>query len=253
VQQLRSSAPLVQLRLLKHPAVLAGDVCATVLGVAMYMNLSAVTEFVQLPRSSEYGFGTSVVAAGLILVPMSTLMLAGSRMLPTLERLLGIRMVLTVGCLVVGVAGAIFALRHGALWEAFVMMGILGLGLGTTYAAIPGLIVRSVPARETGSAMGFYQVVRYVGFSLGSAITASILASHDSNSTGRPTLTGYTTVLWTAGAICVVAAILAWVLPARGQEVPPQQRIDEEEVRLLEQSEGDDVIVGTALAQRAPD
>ena len=39
--------------------------------------------------------------------------------------------------------------------------------MGFTFAAIPGLIVRAVPSEETGSAMGFYQVVRYVGFSIG--------------------------------------------------------------------------------------
>jgi hypothetical protein len=36
----------------------------------------------------------------------------------------------------------------------------------------------SAPGSETGSATGFYQEVRYLGFSLGSALTASILASH---------------------------------------------------------------------------
>ncbi len=40
------------------------------------------------------------------------------------------------------------------------MMAIVGVGLGYTFAAIPGLIVRAVPEEETGSAMGFYQVVR---------------------------------------------------------------------------------------------
>jgi len=40
-----------------------------------------------------------------------------------------------------------------------------------------GKLVRAVPEHETGSAMGFYQVVRYVGFSLGSALAAALLAS----------------------------------------------------------------------------
>jgi MFS family permease len=231
--------------------VLAGNVCATVLGVAMYMNLSAVTEFVQAPRSGGYGFTASVVVAGLILVPMSLLMLAGSRVLPSLVRHVGIRVVLAVGCLIVALAGAIFALWHGALWEAFLMMGVLGIGLGTTYAAIPGLIVRSVPAHETGSAMGFYQVVRYVGFSLGSATAASILAGHTPASTGEPTLSGYTVVLWTAGVVCIFAAILAWILPARGQEIPPERRLDDDETRLLEQTDGDDLVVGTPPARQA--
>ena len=78
VQQLHTHAPLVDLRLLRHPAVLAGDGCALVLGVAMYMNLSAVTEFVQLPRSGGFGFSASVVVAGLTLIPLSVCMLTAS-------------------------------------------------------------------------------------------------------------------------------------------------------------------------------
>jgi MFS family permease len=139
-----------------------------------------------------------------------------------------------------------FAFLHGELWESFVMMGILGIGLGTTYAAIPGLIVRSVPPRETGSAMGFYQVVRYVGFSLGSAVTASILTSHTSSSTGRPDLVGYTTVFWAAAAICILAALLAWVVSVRGErDEAPGSTLDDDEVRLLEQTEGEDLVVGS--------
>ncbi len=136
-------------------------------------------------------------------------------MLPTLLRLLGVRLLLTFGCLVVAVGAAFFALFHDALWQAFVMMGLLGVGLGTTYAAIPGLIVRSVPQRETGSAMGFYQVVRYVGFSLGSALAAAILAGHTTG--GQPGVAGYTMVLWVAVGICVMAGGLAWILPARAE------------------------------------
>ncbi|HEX3567753.1 MAG TPA: MFS transporter [Acidimicrobiales bacterium] len=244
-QQLHSQAPLVNLRLLRHPAVLTGDVCAMVLGIAMYMGLSAGTEFVQHPRSGGFGFSASVVVAGLILIPLSAFMLLGSRALPTLVRYLGVRTLLTVGCLIVAASCVFFALFHGALWESFVMMGILGIGLGTTYAAIPGLIVRSVPPSETGSAMGFYQVVRYVGFSLGSAVTASILTSHISSSTGQPALVGYTTVFWAAAAICVVAALLAWGVSVRGeQDQAHGSRLDDEEVRLLEQTEGEDLVVG---------
>jgi MFS family permease len=241
-QQLHTRAPLVELRLLRHPAVLAGDGCALVLGVAMYMNLSAVTEFVQLPRSGGFGFSASVVIAGLTLIPLSACMLTASRALPVLVKHIDVRAVLAIGSLTVAAAGIFFALFHSSLWQAFFMMGLLGVGLGTTYAAIPGLIVSTVPRRETGSAMGFYQIVRYVGFSLGSALTASILAGHNSSFTGQPALGGYTMVLWVAGAICVVAAIVSWVVPATGHDVPTKERLEEFEVRLLEQTEGENVV-----------
>ncbi len=214
-QQLRTTAPLVELRLLRHPAVLTGDGCALVLGVAMYMYLSGVTTFVQSPSENGYGFGASVVIAGLCLVPFSITSLAASRALPWLGRTVGVRAVLPVGCLVVAAAGAFFAMFHTALWQAFVMLGIVGLGLGTTFAAIPGLVVGAVPERETGSAMGFYQVVRYIGFSIGSALAAALLAGHTAPGNALPDEGGYTLLLWVAATICVLAAALAWVLPGR--------------------------------------
>ena len=243
-QQLRAKTPLVELRMLRHPAVLAADACAIVLGVAMYMNLSAVTEFVQLPRTDGFGFSASAVVAGFVLVPLSVFMLSGSRTLPTLVGRFGIRVVLTAGCFVVAFSSVLFAVFHSALWEAFVMMGVLGLGLGTTYAAIPGLIVQSVPAEETGSATGFYQVARYVGFSTGSALTAATVSGFAARN-GAPTLQGYTTALWISVVICVLAAALAWFLPTRGAKVAAADRVSDEETLLLEETEGDSYVLET--------
>ncbi|WP_242884824.1 MFS transporter [Actinomadura litoris] len=233
VQQSRAENPLVQLRLLRHPSVFAADACAMVLGVAMYMALSGVTEFVQSPRSGGFGFSASAVVAGLVLIPLSFLMLGSSRFLPALVSLMGARAVLALGCLVSALGCGFFAVVHGALWQAFVMTGVLGVGLGTTFAAIPGLIVEAVPARETGSAMGFYQVVRFTGFSLGSALTATVLAAH-AGGDGQPAVGGFTMVLWIAAGICVVAAALAWFPRARAQRPPA------DEIRLPEQT-GDDL------------
>lgn len=132
-----------------------------------------------------------MVVAGLCLVPFSLTSLLASRALPWFSGLFGQRALLPFGSLIVALSGAFFALAHGALWQAFVMMGVLGAGLGATFAAIPGLIVRAVPEHETGSAMGFYQVVRYVGFSLGSALAAALLASETLAGGPLPTEQGF--------------------------------------------------------------
>jgi MFS family permease len=213
--QLRTAAPLIELPLLRHRAVLTADASAFFLGMAMYIDLSVVTAFVQAPPASGYGFGASVLTAGLCLVPFSVTSLLASRTLPLATRVLGPRGVLPVGCLVIGAAGAFFALDHGHLAEAFVVMAIVGAGLGYTFAAIPGLIVRAVPEQETGSAMGFYQVVRYIGFSIGSALAASILAAHTPVGQHLPTESGFAIALWVGAGLCVVAAVVAWVVPGR--------------------------------------
>jgi MFS family permease len=233
VQELHAAAPLVQLRLLHHPAVLTGDVCAVVLGVAMTMNLSGVTEYVQTPRAAGYGFSASVVVAGLCLLPLSAFSLAASRALPCVTKLVGSRALLSLGSLTVAAASAFFAVFHTSLWQAFVMMGLLGAGLGSTFAAIPGMIVSAVPDSETGSATGFFQVARYIGFSLGSALAASLLASHTAAGQQLPSETGYTVGFWVAVAICAAAATLAWTLPTRGRAPSGREELmDEDDAEL---------------------
>lgn len=238
--ELRTPRPLVQLRLLAHPSVLVGDACALVLGVAMYMAISGMTEFVQSPRADGFGFSASPVSAGLVLIPLSVVMLLSSRALPHLTRRAGIRSVLGAGCLVAGGGCAFFALAHGALWEAFVMSAVLGAGLGVTFAAIPGVIVEAVPADEVGSAMGFYQVIRFTGFSWGSALTATVLAT-SGGADGTPEAAGFTTVQWIAAGVCALAALVAWSVPRGHEHVPAARKISAEDTRLLEETEGDEL------------
>ena len=228
-QQLHARAPLVELRLLRNPAVLTGNGCAIVLGIAMYTYLSGVTEFVQTPSEAGYGFSASVVVAGLCLVPLSIFSLLASRALPWLTALVGPRAVLPLGSLVVALAGAFFAaLPHVAV------AGVRDDGDRRDRARLdlrgdPRAHRGRGPESETGSAMGFYQVVRYIGFSLGSALTASILASHTPAGQHLPTESGFTLALWIAVGICIAAAALAAILPARGRISDPREELLGEE------------------------
>jgi MFS family permease len=158
-----------------------------------------------------YGFSASVAVAGLCLVPFSVLSLAASQAVPRLTRIVGARALLPIGSLVVAAAGIFFALFNDAWWTAFVMMAVVGTGFGLTYAVIPGLIVAAVPESETGSATGFYQVLRYIGFSLGSALFAAVLAAHSSGQR-LPEESGYTVAMWIATGLCAMAAVIAWTL-----------------------------------------
>jgi MFS family permease len=236
VQQLRSAAPLVDLRLVRNRRVLTGYVCVMVAGMAMYMYLSAVSEYVQTPQSTGYGFGASVVVAGLCLVPFSIATLIGSRALGFSARLVGARNVLPAGSLLVAVGGLLFALLDEHLWGSFAMMAVFGLGCGITFGAIAGMIVRAVPETQTGSATGFYQVVRYIGFSVGSALAASVLASETPAGSRLPHQSGFTTIAWIGIGICIASAILAWVLPGgggdRAEPDASERRRAEEEAEL---------------------
>jgi len=227
-RQLRVREPLVDLSQLRHRAVLGADLSASLLGIALYMFFTVITEFVQTPSAEGFGFGASTTVAGLCLVPFSAASLLGSRLMTATLRRSGFRAALGIGGLAIAAAGVFFALVHGALWQACVMMALLGIGFGFTFAAIPGLITRAVPPREVGSAMGFYQVVRSIGFSAGSALVASILASHAVAGSAFPAVGGYTTSLWIGAGIALFATLVAVTLAPREERTP--RPVDDDEL-----------------------
>ena len=81
---------------------------------------------------------------------------------------------------------------------------------------------------------------RFTGFSLGRALAATVLAAHVGGN-GQPTLGGYTAALWISAGFCVLAAALAWFLPARSARLTSAERLPVDRIRVLEQIDGDDL------------
>ncbi len=237
-RELSTPDPLVDLRLVRHRVVLTANVVGGVLGMAMYIAIALMTQFAQLSTPSGFGLGQSVFTAGLTLVPLSAGSFLASRFLPALQRRLGQRAVLAFGCLVVGAGMVFFAATAETLWQSLVAMGIIGIGLGLTFAALPGLIVVATPRSETGSATGFYQVSRYVGFSIGSGLSITLVRAF-----GAPVSGAYRATFVVAAAICVLAAIISWVLPGR---TPPAAG---RRIERLEREEGITASAGLELLE----
>jgi len=174
-----------------------------------------------------------------VLVPLSIGTFLASRLLVPYERRFGVRSMIPLGALVFGAAATYFALDHGSLWQAFVTMGIVGLGIGFTFAAMPGFIIRSVPPAETGSATGFYQVLRNIGLSVGSAFGAAVLLANTRPGATFPDVDGFRVALIISAGLGVVTAVLAFVLPGRhapgAGPLAVQEGPDPEETRMEEE------------------
>jgi MFS family permease len=133
------------------------------------------------------------------------------------------------GAIIFALAAGFFAVEHRALWEAFVAMGFAGLGVGFTFAAMPGFIVRAVPPSETGSAMGFYQVLRSIGLSVGSAFSAAVLTAYTHAGHSLPTEQGFGIALYISSALCLLTAVLSYVLPGKTPTRSAQDQGDVDE------------------------
>jgi branched-subunit amino acid ABC-type transport system permease component len=76
---------------------------------------------------------------------------------------------------------------------------------------MPNLIIDAVPLQQTGEATGFNALVRSVGSSLGSQVSATVLAA--SAVGGIPTDAGFTHAFAISAVVAACAGALAVVLP----------------------------------------
>jgi len=205
ILEARTDRPLVDVRLLRHPAVAAANLVMLTGGVGSYLLLSLITRYVQTPAAAGYGFGLNTFEAGLVLVPFSLLGFAAGRLVPAVRRELSARTLLAASTIVVLAAFVFFALVRRHLAEPVIAISILGFGVGAFSAAMPAVILAATPKAETAGAMSVNQVVRSVGFSIGSALGGLILAAHTINVFPREA--GYTTAAWT-GAATTTATLL---------------------------------------------
>jgi predicted MFS family arabinose efflux permease len=214
-QELRVAHPLVDLRLVRNRLVLTADVTGLFAGVGMYLLMSLVIRYVQTPTSAGYGLGEDVVIAGFVLLPFSVASITATRVVPRLARRTSPERVLPIGCGIFVLATVLFVVARGSLWQVMVLMAVAGLGVGCSFAALPGLIVRAVPAEETGSAMSFNQVVRYVGYSIGSALSATVLEAHTPARQLLPKEHGYDVAALVGCTALVLAGVLSFALGGR--------------------------------------
>ena len=212
---LRARTPLVDLRLARGRTAATAHVAALLIGLANYLVLSSVPLLAQTPRSTGYGFGASAVVAGLLLLPFSVGSVVSGRLSAVISARWSPRVLLPLGASVLGVALLLFAFERGSLWAICIDTAVAGLGVGTTFAGLPALVVAAVPPRETGSAMSLNQVLRYSGFSIGSATTATVLEATTPAGAADPTSTGYTVIAVIGLVTCLVMAVVTWLMPSR--------------------------------------
>jgi MFS family permease len=207
----RSSNPLVDMKMMRVRGVWTTNTAAFLIGAGMYSAFVIIPQFAQLPKSTGFGFGSSIVVSGLFLLPMaSTMMLMSLMAGPTAARY-GSRLALIVGTAITAFAFVILVVAHSHPIYLLVSSGLMGIGIGLAFAALGNLIVGAVPPHQTGIASGMNTVMRTLGGALGAQIAATFIAGHTAH--GLPTVTGFTESFALATAFLLAGIVAAVGVP----------------------------------------
>lgn len=222
VVEIRSDEPLVDMSMMRIRGVWTTNLAAFLLGAGLYASFIIYPEFAQLPTSTGFGFGASVVVSSLYLLPSAFGMGLLGTIAGRVARVYGSKLALVVGTAVTGVSFAFLAVAHAHPWNMLVSSTLLGIGIGLAFSALGNLIVQAVPPTQTGIASGMNTVMRTLGGALGGQLSATFIADHMAN--GYPTVTGFTLSFIMAAAflaVGVVAGLLVPGLPSR-DAAPPE-------------------------------
>jgi len=215
VYQLRRRDPLVDLRVSARRPVLFTNLASIMVGFALYAMALSFPQLLQAPASTGYGLGQTMVESGLTLAPNGLVMMLLSPVSARLITRFGPRPTLMSGALVIATGYAFAIVLMDNAFELITASVIIGAGVGIAYAAMPALIMGSVPVTETASANGLNSLMRSVGTAISSAVMAAMLAQLTITVGGLqvPSLAGFRATFAVAAFVALAGALLAALVP----------------------------------------
>lgn len=224
VVELRVPEPMIDISLMRDRAVFWTNLAAVFTGFAMFGTFLLVPAFVQMGRGLPaalqaqvpYGFQSTVIVAGLYLLPASATILVVGPIGGILERHVGAKVLVMGGMVTLGIGGLALALAHSTGGQIVLAMSLVGIGVGLAYAMLAKLIIDSVQPSVTGVAMGMNTVMRTIGGVIGGQVGAAILSARTIPGTGGlPQESAFTITFLLAGVVAIIGALGCIRIPRR--------------------------------------
>jgi len=210
--EVRSPAPLVDMTMMRVRGVWTTNLAAFLLGGGLYAWFLLLPQFAQLPRSTGFGYGASVVAAGLYLLPCAVGMGVLGSVAGRVERRFTSRRALIAGAAISAVACGWLTFNSRHPYDMLISSALLGVGIGLAFAALGNLIVQAVPPSQTGVASGMNTVLRTLGGAVGGQVAATFVAGDMVR--GLPALAGFTRTFAMAALFLVLCLVAGVLIPA---------------------------------------
>ena len=171
--------------------------------------LVLLPRFLGAPASSGYGFAAGPTEVGLLMVSWAVAGFAGAWSAAGVAARLGDTAPQALGGTALALGIALIAAVHEHPWEIVAGLVLAGFGFTLANNGVISLIVHVVRPSETGAATGMSTVIRQIGSSLGTQISAAVVAGAVLAGTDLPTEGAYTLALAIAAAGALASVALA--------------------------------------------
>ncbi|GAA4716320.1 MFS transporter [Phytohabitans rumicis] len=221
----RTAVPVVDLRLLRLPALAATNIATVVISVGMFAAVTIIPQYAQTPTRAGYGFGDGPAETGLLMAPTALLMVVTAPLAARLSRRTSGRATFQLGAVLAAVGLGMLGFVHSAPWQFYVAGAILGAAYGFAFASVGTLVVGAVEHHQTGAASGINTILRTIGGALGAQLAVVVLANSATAPSPLPTEAGYTTAFLASAGIAALAFLAALAIPGTMWRVTVPRRV----------------------------
>lgn len=208
--ELRSTAPLLRLRLLGN-RLFRSTSTAMAVGTAAFLGALFV-----VPLFFQLGFGLTALQSGLNTLPEALGVMLGAQLgSRVLYRRLGPRRLIVLGLIGMAASLALMALidTRGDLWWMRLLMLGMGLAMGQVVVSTQAATFATISPEDTGHASSLFAMTRQLGSAAGIALLATVFTAVGTTRTVAGHTTPNLTAYHAAFLVAAVVALLA-VLPA---------------------------------------
>ena len=213
----RRVGALIDLRLLQHWSLASASLLLFLSGVTLYGAMLLMPLYFQEVR------GTTVLQAGLLLIPQGVGSLASRSLSGRLSDTIGARWLAVVGFLIVLIGTVPFALADAgtSLWVLMTALFLRGVGLGTVTVPLMALGFRGLARQQVPDASIITRIAQQVGGAFGTAVLAAILAGAATAPTSVAAVTGaFQQSFWWAIGFTAGGVLISLALPGRPPAPP---------------------------------
>ncbi len=217
----RTAMPLVDTRVFVRPSMLIANIGQLLGGFTSFLAFIELSDWVQTPRASGYGFSASVLGASIFLLPWTVTSVIARPLATRLLRLVDLDGALIMGALVVAASFTFLGVRHGDAADLYVASAGAGLGIGLLAVVIPILVVEGAPQAQMGVATSMNIIARNVGGAVGASVIGALLVAAGNGAAGYPLVSGYVAGFLAGSGSCVALAAIVAARHLRRAAGPP--------------------------------
>jgi MFS family permease len=213
--QLRTSSPLVDLRMTMRRPVLMTNLATSAMAFAIVAVLVTLPQLLELPTQTGYGLGQSMLHTALVMAPNGVAIMAAGPIAAVMAAKTSPKAVLCMGAVIMTVSYLLGAWLLHTVLQVVLCTTIAGFGVGLSFASTAMLITAAVPLSETAAANGINQLARMCGQAAGSAVAGAVLATMTMpfGPDEVPSLAGIRTAMLLAAAGAAIAALSMSLIP----------------------------------------